>query len=1436
MKRYSLVAWLLLGVFLEARTAAAEARKLHPLLRRERAAARAVRRPARAGEPSLKVKVRVRPGTARAALGARHPRARFFSQNGDVVTAEVPVSALDSLASDPAVRSAEPAYRLHPALNVAKSSTTAFGGVVLGALAASSTDFGSNQGQGVVLGFVDSGIDFRHKDFIVEGSPDTTRILSIWDQTDAGGPAPGGFSYGSEWTAAAINDEIDGSPAGVVRQSDTSGHGTHVAGIAAGDGSATDGDEPAGTYVGFAPRADIVMVKTSFFDSDIIDAVNYIVAKAAAAGKRAVINMSLGGHLGSHDGDSPFETAIDAVAASTPIVVSMGNEQGIGVHASAAVAPSGQTTFQAQNFFFTDSFLLDFWIPAGDGYTVTVTTLVSGGGSVSAASGIEVTGSLGPTSVTIYNSTHSDHPAGDKEVLIFVNESPVIGPIDFFVRFQRTANGATGRIDGWSVNFDVTNFATNVDETRTLGEPASADNVISVGAYCARRQWPANNGTEQTDPLCSAAALGGISASSSRGPTRDGRLKPDLSAPGEVVASALSANTSPAPSQNDVLKDGRHIQLQGTSMSAPVVAGLAALRVQRDPGATVSQIRTTLQVQASTDSKTGVVPNNTWGYGKVRAFGCGDLVLSAPGPVSAFTLGTSSIAFSWSSVDKATSYNVYYATSPGSRIANVAGTSFDFTSLLANTTYGVLVAGSNACGDGPTAASPSTSTLSNRLAGASLTVDVASITAVYIPLPSSPRSSSSFGYLLQASTAADFTGTVFSSATSNAALDRLAAAGLDVQTTYFLRLGTLNEPGAAHFVSLSSQVTGSGLVPPGAAPFQGVTVDQIQAHWTTGGNVPGLEYLAQASTASDFSGTLQSSQTFNLFALFTGLSANTTHHFRARAVGGPIGALGSTSTLAAPPAAAAQAFLSVFPSSASVSWSGNGNPLSVTSYTVALTTGGSYPNTFAGNSVLAATAPAGAALQATLGGLLGNSTYQLFVAAVNHNGVPTAFTLAGSSHTLANAPGPPSFSAVQRASMTVSWSSGGNPAQTLYEAEVSSRSDFSPAAVSSATLNLSLDLTGLDGNTTYYARVRAVNHGGQPSAYVQAATSTLTLPPTAAGSSFVSVTSSITVRWTPLAAAPQSAACEGYRVEASTASDFSGQIRANKTSDPLASSLGVVGLTGNTTYYLRVGALNWNEAANYLFLGSTRTVPTLVSSRTVNGFSSTLVRLAPPPFSQLTAIEVEVPLGALPTGTVVTMSASVGAFLPNQDSNQTRLAAFGPNVAVDISAEGHQPSAPAAVRMYYASGQLPSGSSEDQLVVGRYVPEEGLWTLLPSSVDKRARLIAAQTLHFSSFAPFASSAGSGVEFVRIFPVPWQPGSGDPLFDAPELAFTNLPRDGKVRLYTILGESVWEGDSGPDGVLHWNGLNSRGGRVASGTYLAVITGAGLKTVRRVVIIR
>lgn len=237
--------------------------------------------------------------------------------------------------------------------------------------------------------------------------------------------------------------------------------------------------------------------------------------------------------------------------------------------------------------------------------------------------------------------------------------------------------------------------------------------------------------------------------------------------------------------------------------------------------------------------------------------------------------------------------------------------------------------------------------------------------------------------------------------------------GLRLNATYHMLVTAVGHARTAFVIGESSATMAAipGLSPD-AGDYDPVTTTDFTLNWSSGSVDPGYNamqqrttYYADIAANPSFSPVLSSSRTFNLSTPFTGLSVNTTYYARVAAFSHHHGAVtdyadfGSTATLAAVPAAVVTTFNEVSFSSAIVSWGRNGNPVSVTTYTVAFSSGYVYPNELPDN-IEVTTAPAGGVLSATVDGLASNTTYTMFVRAINHKGAETAWVNFGSTRTL----------------------------------------------------------------------------------------------------------------------------------------------------------------------------------------------------------------------------------------------------------------------------------------------------------------------------------------------------------------------------------------------------------------------------------------------------
>ena len=426
-------------------------------------------------------------------------------------------------------------------------------------------------GAGVIVAVIDSGIDYSHPDF--RNADGTTRILNLWDQTIPSGSvadplsvekgnqafleAPAGYFTGTEFSQAVINRALEQTTEReryeICPSRDISGHGTHVTGIAAGNGAASQG-----RYRGVAYESPLLVVKSgtpgerSFpRTTELMQAVDYCIRKAQEYGMPVVLNLSFGNNYGSHSGNSLLESYLDDMANywRTSIVVGSGNEGASAVHASGTMRENVTKDVEIAVSSYEPSLNVQIWKNYSD--EIAVSLIHPNGRRVGPVQ--QILGPqrfrLGNTDILLYYGEPSPYSPYQE---IYFDLLPVNDYIDSGIwTIQLVPQKiAAGNYDMWLPAGGVLNVGTGFllpSEKTTLTIPSTAARVITVGAY---------------DGYFDRAA-----AFSGRGYTREtNQVKPDLAAPGVDI-------TSCAPG-------GGYVVRSGTSMATPFVTGGTALLMQ----------------------------------------------------------------------------------------------------------------------------------------------------------------------------------------------------------------------------------------------------------------------------------------------------------------------------------------------------------------------------------------------------------------------------------------------------------------------------------------------------------------------------------------------------------------------------------------------------------------------------------------------------------------------------------------------------------------------------------------------------------------------------------------------------------------------------------------------------------------------------------------
>ncbi|MDD3393050.1 MAG: S8 family serine peptidase [Anaerotignum sp.] len=451
-------------------------------------------------------------------------------------------------------------------------------------------------GKGVIIAIIDSGIDYMHPDF--QNIDGTSRILFIWDQTQKGVP-PVGFYSGAEYNNQQINNAIQSpNPFLIVPSVDTNGHGTAVAGIAAGNGRSSGG-----LNVGVATEADIIAVKVGYkgYESfarstELMRALKYVIDKAKRFNRPICINMSFGMNNGSHKGDSLFETFITEISTSwkTSIVIPTGNEGSSGHHYKGKIASKEVQEIDYFRGPGVETYYLSLWKNFVDEFAVE---LIFPDGNTSGVINIENQTKTvrRPTfDLNIFYGQPS-HYSTLQEVLFTVNATQG-ALLPAIIKLKIIADTIVdGNYEIWLPTIEEVSeetFFANPSIYNTLTIPSTAAKVVRVAGYNDR--------------------VGNIAPFSGRGDVDNTAFYPDIAAPAVNILSTKSG--------------GGYDTFTGTSVAAPFATGSAALMMQwgivnnNDPFLYGERIRAFLRIGA--ERKPGVIyPNASFGYGTLCLYG-----------------------------------------------------------------------------------------------------------------------------------------------------------------------------------------------------------------------------------------------------------------------------------------------------------------------------------------------------------------------------------------------------------------------------------------------------------------------------------------------------------------------------------------------------------------------------------------------------------------------------------------------------------------------------------------------------------------------------------------------------------------------------------------------------------------------------------------------
>jgi hypothetical protein len=488
-------------------------------------------------------------------------------------------------------------------------------------------------GRNVIVAILDRGIDWKNNDFRNEDG--TTRIKYIFDLTDnTGAAAPGNiYGNGTIYTEAQINAALNGGTQLATR--DAVGHGTTTSGIAAGNGRNSENRK----YRGIAPNATIIAVKfttegapahdgqpaeTPFYNPALLPtAINFVRDKAAELRMPVVMLANFGSINGPTDGTSEFSRTIDAaVGAGKPgivFVTGTGDDGGMPNHAGGVVTQGGSAPIQIQKTT-TGTLRFDLWYSGDDRFDVSLQTPSGNFGPYAAPPN----NNSSAVQNSVFNYFHNGanrvfYGATNQKREIFIDIKGPPGTYTVQLQGQSVSNGRFDATINPSNIFGSNNRFLNFVVPGSIWDGATAFNNIAPNSYVIRTNYTDIDGIPRS--ITGEGNIGELWLGSSVGPTFDGRLGVDVSAPGDFVFTTYNPTSFFAVFRNNLIQGGGGLygRASAVSAAAPQVTGIIALMLEKNPRLDAAQIKSMLQSSARTDNFTGQTPNPNWGYGKVDA-------------------------------------------------------------------------------------------------------------------------------------------------------------------------------------------------------------------------------------------------------------------------------------------------------------------------------------------------------------------------------------------------------------------------------------------------------------------------------------------------------------------------------------------------------------------------------------------------------------------------------------------------------------------------------------------------------------------------------------------------------------------------------------------------------------------------------------------------